>query len=211
MQPAQSIKEKIRHSLHLERALRLVWQSAPGWTVANFGLILIQGLLPLISLYLMKLIVDGVTAGLLAPEKTDSLKKVILLILLAAAVALFAAGCRSLSEIVKEAQTQVVTDHVADVIHGKSVAVDLSYYEDPKYYDTLHRAQQEATYRPTSIMNSLMRTRSKRHLAFSPGRVADLVSLVVCRHAVCGYGPGGLDALEIRPADVRLAAPAHPG
>jgi ATP-binding cassette subfamily B protein len=50
----------------------------------------------------------------------------------------------------------VVTDHVADVIHGKSVAVDLEYYEDPKYYDTLHRAQQEATYRPTSIMDSLM-------------------------------------------------------
>jgi len=156
MKPANAIKEKIRHSLHLERALRLVWQSAPGWTAANFGLILIQGLLPLISLYLMKLIVDGVTAGLLSPEKTDSLKKVIFLILLAAAVALFAACCRSLAEIVKETQTQVITDHVADVIHGKSVAVDLEYYEDPKYYDTLHRAQQEATYRPASIMNSLM-------------------------------------------------------
>lgn len=69
---------------------------------------------------------------------------------------MFAAGCRSLTEIVKEAQTQVVTDHVADYIHGKSVAVDLEYYEDPKYYDTLHRAQQEATYRPASIMSSLM-------------------------------------------------------
>ncbi len=155
MQRAQTLKERIKHSLHLERALRLVWQSAPGWTVANFGLILIQGLLPLVSLYLMKLIVDAVTAGLLSPEKTDSLKKVTLLILLAAAVALFAACCRSLTEIVKEAQTQVVTDHVADVIHGKSVAVDLSYYEDPKYYDTLHRAQREATYRPTRIMDSL--------------------------------------------------------
>jgi ATP-binding cassette, subfamily B, bacterial len=155
MERAKTLKERIKHSLHLERALRLVWQSAPGWTIANFGLILTQGLLPLVSLYLMKLIVDAVTAGLLAPEKTDSLKKVAVLILLAAAVALFAACCRSLTEIVKEAQTQVVTDHVADVIHGKSVAVDLSYYEDPKYYDTLHRAQQEATYRPTMIMDSL--------------------------------------------------------
>ena len=155
MERAKTLKERISHSLHLERALRLVWQSAPGWTVANFGLILIQGFLPLVSLYLMKLIVDAVTAGLLAPEKTDSLKNVTLLILLAAAAALFAACCRSLSEIVKEAQTQVVTDHVADVIHGKSVAVDLSYYEDPKYYDTLHRAQQEATHRPTRIMDSL--------------------------------------------------------
>jgi ATP-binding cassette subfamily B protein len=156
MKPAETIKEKIRHSLHLERALRLVWRSAPGWTAANFGLILIQGLLPLVSLYLMKLIVDAVTAGLVAPDKSAALSKVILLITIAAAVALFAACCRSLTEIVKEAQTQVVTDHVADVIHGKSVAVDLEYYEDPKYYDTLHRAQQEATYRPNRIMNSLM-------------------------------------------------------
>lgn len=149
------IKDRIRQSLHLERALRLVWQSAPGWTAANFGLILIQGLLPLISLYLLKLIVDAVTASLTAPENGEALRRVILLIVIAAAVALFAACCRSLTEIVKEAQTQVVTDHVADIIHSKSVAVDLEYYEDPKYYDTLHRAQGEATYRPTSIMNSL--------------------------------------------------------
>ncbi|MCL4501994.1 MAG: ABC transporter transmembrane domain-containing protein, partial [Deltaproteobacteria bacterium] len=136
--------------------MRLVWQSAPGWTIANFGLILIQGLLPLVSLYLMKLIVDAVTAGLAAPGKPEALQRVLLLVVIAAAVALFAAACRSLTEIVKEAQTQVITDHVADVIHGKSVAVDLEYYEDPRYYDTLHRAQQEATYRPASIMNSLM-------------------------------------------------------
>ena len=70
-------------------------------------------------------------------------------------MALFAACCRSLTEIVREAQTQVVTDHVADVIHGKSVAVDLEYYEDPKYYDTLHRAQEETTFRPATIMHNL--------------------------------------------------------
>ncbi|MCL4503937.1 MAG: ABC transporter ATP-binding protein/permease [Deltaproteobacteria bacterium] len=156
MNPALTIKEKIRHSLHLERALRLVWQSAPGWTIANFGLILIQGLLPLVSLYLMKLIVDAVTGGLAAQGKPEALQRVLLLVVIAAAAALFAAACRSLAEMVKEAQTQVITDHVADVIHGKSVAVDLEYYEDPRYYDTLHRAQQEATYRPASIMNSLM-------------------------------------------------------
>ena len=45
MKPAATIKEKIRHSLHLERAVRLVWRSAPGWTAANFGLILIQGII----------------------------------------------------------------------------------------------------------------------------------------------------------------------
>ena len=176
--------------------MRLVWQSAPGWTVANFGLILIQGLLPLVSLYLMKLIVDAVTAGLLAPEKTASLRKVILLILVAAAVALFAACCRSLTEIVKEAQTQMVTDHVADVIHGKSVAVDLESYEDPKYYDTLHRAQQEATYRPTQHNGQPDAIGPKRHLVFGPGRFAVLISLVGCPMLFVAAVPGVLVRLK---------------
>jgi ATP-binding cassette subfamily B protein len=156
MRPAPSITEKIRQSLHLERALLLVWQSAPGWTVINFGLILLQGLLPLASLYLLKLVVDAVTAGIAAPDKIQAFAKIILLIVLAALAALLAALCRSCAEIVREAQTQVVTDHVADVIHAKSVAVELEYYEDPAYHDTLHRAQQESSFRPTSIMASLM-------------------------------------------------------
>ena len=156
MKPAKTVKEKIRHSLHLERSLRLVWQSAPGWTAANFGLIFIQGLLPLASLYLMKLIVDAVTSGVAAPAKSGVLRGVLLLVAAAAAVALFTAACGSLAEIVKEVQTQVITDHIADVVHGQSVEMDQEYYEDPKYYDTLHRAQQEAAYRPASTMNGLL-------------------------------------------------------
>ena len=156
MKPAKTIKEKIRHSLHLERSLRLVWQSAPGWTTANFGLIFLQGLLPLASLYLMKLIVDAVTAGVAAPAKSGALRSVLLLVAAAAGVALFTAACRSLAEIVKEVQTQVITDHIADVVHGQSVEMDQEYYEDSRYYDTLHRAQQEAAFRPASTMDGLM-------------------------------------------------------
>jgi len=40
-------------------------------------------------------------------------------------------------------------------IHAKSIAVDFEYYEDSRYYAALHRAQQEASYRPTCIVNDL--------------------------------------------------------
>jgi ATP-binding cassette subfamily B protein len=43
-----------------------------------------------------------------------------------------------------------------DVIHARSIAVDLDYYENPRYQDTLHRAQQDAPYRPTRMVNGLM-------------------------------------------------------
>ena len=44
---------------------------------------------------------------------------------------------------------------MGDILHAKSIEVDLEYYENPKYYDALHRAQQEAPYRPLQIVSSL--------------------------------------------------------
>jgi ATP-binding cassette subfamily B protein len=42
------------------------------------------------------------------------------------------------------------------LLQAKSVEVDLEYYENAQYQDTLHRAQQEAPYRPTAILNALL-------------------------------------------------------
>ena len=145
-----------RRRLLLRRAIAIVWQSAPGWTLASFVLLIVQGVLPLLLLYLMKLVVDAVTTGLAAPDKGVAFRQVALLIGLMGAVTLVGALCRSLAGLVSEAQSQVVTDHMSDILHAKSIEVDLEYYESAQYYDTLHRAQQEAPYRPTRIVNGLV-------------------------------------------------------
>jgi ATP-binding cassette subfamily B protein len=75
---------------------------------------------------------------------------------LAGTVALAGGLCRALGGLVGEAQGQGVTDHLYDLLHAKSVEVDLAYYEDSRYYDTLQRAQQEASYRPTRILTGLV-------------------------------------------------------
>ena len=141
--------------MRLRRALRLVWRSAPGWTLASLALLVIQGLLPLVSLYLMKLVLDGATAGLSAPDKAAAFGQVALSVAMLGGVTLFGYVLGSVAGLVNEAQSLTVTDHVYDVLHGKSVAVDLEYYESAQYYDTLHRAQEEAPYRPTRIVGGL--------------------------------------------------------
>ncbi|NTV01094.1 MAG: ABC transporter ATP-binding protein, partial [Methanoregulaceae archaeon] len=138
----------------IPRAIRLVWSMAPGWTVASVLLVILLGILPIAALYLTKLIVDSVTAGLTAPSV--AFPQVLFYILVAAVIALSLVVFRSLSELVSEAQSMVVTDGVSDILHAQSIAVDLGYYEDTRYYDTLHRAQQEAPYRPTRIVNGLV-------------------------------------------------------
>lgn len=149
------LRKAIYQSLRLDRALRLVWNSAPGWTLVNLVLLVAQGLLPLVALYLMKRIVDGVTIGISAADKSAAIQQLGIWVLLAVFVAVITAFSRSLAELASEAQSQLVTDHVSDLIHAQSITIDLEYYENSSNYDTLHRAQQEATYRPTRIVNGL--------------------------------------------------------
>jgi len=154
----------------LARAFRLVWASAPGWTTASLVLVAAQGLLPLATLYLIKLLVDALAAafhGIVSPASgagagagtagaSGSAGPVLWILAAAGAVAILEVVARSLAAYVAEAQTETVTDHLSDVIHEKSAALDLSYFEDPHYHDMLHRAQEEAGWRPTYLVNSML-------------------------------------------------------
>ncbi len=154
-EPAESIKLKIKRTIQLGRAVRFVWQSARGLTIANGLLIALQGILPLLPLFLMKLMVDAVTAGLAAPDKGAAFKHVLLLVGFMGAATLFSFLISLIAGLVSEWQAYLVTDRMNDVLLAKSVEVDLEYYESARYYDTLHRAQREAPSRPMSIVNGL--------------------------------------------------------
>jgi ATP-binding cassette subfamily B protein len=106
----------------------------------------------------MKLTVDGVTDAITGSDQAVSYEHVALLIGLLAAVGLAVVLVRSLQTLVSEALAQVVTDHVTDLIHAQSVAVDLEYYESPRYHDALFRAQREAPHRPSTMVHNLTAT-----------------------------------------------------
>ncbi len=154
----QPRRPQLSDALRLMDAVRLVWRAAPGWTALNIALAVLQGIVPLLAVYLMKLIVDAVTQGVTEQDHAAAFRTAAVYIGIAAAVGLAAALLRSLSALTSEALGQTVTDHVSDLIHAQSIAVDLEYYEDPAYYDTLQRAQNEAPSRPTKIVNDLLTT-----------------------------------------------------
>jgi ATP-binding cassette, subfamily B, bacterial len=135
--------------------VRLVWTAAPGWTVISAAIAIGQGLLPLVGLFLLNHIVNAIRFGITASDKGAAFRHVAFLIVLAGVVGLVTAALKSLGTLTSQAMGLVVTDHVSDVVHSKSIAVDLEYYENSRYYDVLHRAQQEAPTRPTAIVNDL--------------------------------------------------------
>ena len=144
------------HLSNLRLALRFVWESTPGLTIVNLFLLVIEGTLPLAALILLKLLVDTVTSGL-GDTTTDTLFEVTAWLILAmGGVALLSGAANEISTLVFKAQSQIVTDHMHAKLHAKSIEVDLEYYENSQYFDTLHRAQQDAPHRPTAILNSLL-------------------------------------------------------
>lgn len=146
----------MRHVIRLDRAVRFVWQAGPGQVAGSAVLMMLQGVMPLAALYLMKLIIDAVTAGISAPDPMSALRVVWFYILLAGGVAVLQAILQAAAGQVQEDLSLTVSDRMYDILHAKSIAVDLDYYENPEYQDTLHRAQREGPFRPTQIVNNLM-------------------------------------------------------
>lgn len=158
-------------AFHLLPVLKLIWLAAPKWTIVRLILVVIQGVLPLPLLYFTKLLIDTVAN----PNRLTLLPQFLALLAGVAVVMLVTVVCNALSEFVNTAQSQQVTNYMQDVLHAKSIEIDLEYYENSDYQDTLQRAQQQALYRPALVVENVIEmTQSTVSLV---GMVALLLSL----------------------------------
>jgi len=145
------LKEQIRPYIF---ALRIVWKSSKKWTLLRFLIILLQSTLPLVLLYLMKLIIDTiVNEEALNPAVFDE----ILVYLIYFGITLLVQNLSATSnQLIIEAQEQRVKDHMSKLIQTKALNLDLSYFENPRFYNTFFQAQIESGYRPVLTLASLM-------------------------------------------------------
>ena len=141
--------------LKTKSAFLLIWQAAPGWAIARLIILLLQGILPLVSLYSTKLIIDVLAASVNNIDKNAVFNDLILLLALVAVVTIAITICNSLGEMVNAAQSQLVIDYVESTLYRKAITIDVEYYETPRYLDILQRAQRVAPYRPIEILQHL--------------------------------------------------------
>src|SRR5690349_8420805 len=150
---------KLRKALaqlpYLPRALALVWQVARPWTIVWVFLLMVQGLLPAAIVYLTKLVVDGVVLALRNGSQWPEVRLVLMRLLLLGGLLLLMEVVRNAINWVRTVQAELLQDHITSLIHEKSVAVDLAFYEMSDYYDHLHRARREARYRPVALLGNI--------------------------------------------------------
>jgi ATP-binding cassette, subfamily B, bacterial len=151
----KSIHRSWQGTAEVGRAVRLVWAGAPIWTALSLGLSIVQAVLPVGGLFLLKAIINTVIAAGKSSLTSELFHRLLWLLAGALLIQLLAALDRSATQVVSEAQAAKVTEYMEDLLHHKSVEVDLEYYETPEFKNTFHRAQQEAPYRPTRIVFGL--------------------------------------------------------
>ena len=139
----------------LPRALKLAWAAARLWTALWAALLVLQGLLPVSSVYLTRPLVNRILAAIKAGGTWESIRPAVAIGVLIAAIALLSEILRSATVWVRTHQSELVQDYITALIQRKSAEIDLGFYDSPGFYDQLHRARSEASYRPVLLLESL--------------------------------------------------------
>jgi len=118
-------------------------------------LLVVQGLLPVVTVYLTRLLVDRLVGVIGTGGLWESVRPILFPVALLFGVMALTELLESASDWLRTAQSEFIQDHVNGLIHEKSVAVDLAFYESPEYHDHLYRARDDASYRPLALLESM--------------------------------------------------------
>ena len=114
--------------------------------------VIVLSVLPLVNLYILKFLVDSVSNGTAPVLFGISLNPYILLGLFCL-VFLVNRMVTVMNGVNSEIMTQRLMDYLNDQIQKQSANLDMSYYDNPEYHDTYHRAQTEVGFRPMRILD----------------------------------------------------------
>jgi len=132
----------------------LVWAASRYWTVAWMVMLLVQGLLPAVSITLIRQLVDNLVAVVGSGISWASVQKILIPLGVMAGLLLVGEFFNGVGEWIRTAQSELVHDYVTDLIHKQSVAVDYGFYEYSEYNDKLDRARQGASGRSLALLES---------------------------------------------------------
>ncbi len=125
----------------ISNGFRINWKASKQYAIYNLALSLVLSLLPLLSLWYIKEIIDIVTQYQQA-GRTDFIYALITLVI----IQLLQAGIQQVLTDIQTVQQQLVIDYLSTRVLTKAVSVDYPYYEKSEYFNSLHLAQQQVMY-----------------------------------------------------------------
>ncbi|WP_421897985.1 ABC transporter ATP-binding protein [Marinoscillum sp.] len=140
----------------LPEVLGIIWNCSKSWTFYRMLLSIVNGILPLGTLYLIKKIVDEIV--LLADglgQDDFPYESFVVYIGLWLGLILVTALLGLLLDYISEVHNHILSNHMQGMIQEKALAVEYRFYDTDNYHDIFHRAQREASSRPQRLLNDL--------------------------------------------------------
>lgn len=137
----------------LWQALMMVRRCDSGSFWRRLLYVVLQSVLPLVNLYILKLLIDTVEAGVRGMAQPSAFVPYLLAM---CAVFLVNRVVSALNTVNNDVLSQRLIDYMSDIMQRQAATVDMASYDLPEYHDIFHRAQQESVSRPIQIMNSFM-------------------------------------------------------
>src|SRR5438309_3340083 len=170
----RNLKQSVRGTAAaLPRVIRLVWDASPTITTGLFAVTVIAGIIPAISAYMSKLLVNAVVLGIevhshptavadairfdFGPFRTPIFTTVNGIIFIAVLQLLIFALIAFLStarNITQQLLQNAVSMRIQLMVMEKAASLDLAFYEDPASYDLLRRAQTDSINRPVLMIST---------------------------------------------------------
>ena len=145
----KSLKETLKRLLYI---YKLVWEARPWILLLMAFMAVFNGIQPLISAYIAKLLLDN-----LAMAATGTLKNfwdLGGLLILQIGYQLFIHVIMSVSNMVTRMSSELLVNSIKLKIMNKAKTIDLTYFDMPDFYSKLENANREVGSRPIQVLQS---------------------------------------------------------
>ncbi len=180
-----SLKERFGALRTLRPFVAMVWRTSPHLTVLSLMLRLVRALLPVVTLYIGKLIIDDVVQLVQMPDrpatfeewlKSGRLNWLGVLLLAELALAILSDVLGRIVELVDSLLSERVTNASSVSLMEHAATLDLEDFEDAEFQDQLERARRQTSGRLT-LMSQLL------------GQAQDIVTVASFAAGLLVYAP----------------------
>jgi len=147
-------KKATTQIVYLPQTFVLIWAASRYWTLAWTILLMVQGILPAVTVYLTRSVVNGLVSVVGSGIAWEHIQVVLVPVVLMAIVLIFTEFLQGASEWIRTAQSELVQDYVNALIHRQSMTIDYGCYESSEFNDHLNRAREGASTRSLALLEN---------------------------------------------------------
>src|SRR5256886_2807295 len=167
----RNLKESVRGTTAAPpEVIRLVWHASPRITAGLFAATVVAGVVPAMSAYTSKLLVNAVVAGIIINQKHipdrnpidlgpwhlvfTSLNAIVFLAVVQLLIFALIAFLSTVRNITQQLLQNAVSMRIQLMVMVKAASLDLAFYEDAASYDLLRRAQTDSINRTVRMIST---------------------------------------------------------